>query len=193
MACLPLCMCPSVGHGHGDTCPSYSQWRTDADKAPLLQRQDWVHSVWNLINANIQIQSTWISAKTARPRVCTRSPDWILMISVSWKVSGSLSQHHYWASSCRGRRRKSSVSDCGRGPQHSLHMYQVKHIRRAGRRATEEAAAGLLSMAYREGTVYWTYRSTGCTYGAPYSDMNHTEAAVSSLCFNLLGVPGEMR
>lgn len=114
------------------------------------------YTVWNLINTNIQIQSMWMSAKIARPRVCTRSPDWILVISESWKVSGSLSQHHYCASSCRGRRRKSSVSDCGRGPQHSLHMYQVKHIRQAGRRAAEEAAAGGSINGLQRGYVNWS-------------------------------------
>lgn len=68
------------------------------------------------------------------------------MTSESWKVSGSLSQHHYCASGCRGRRRQSFVNECGRGPQHSLHMYQVRHIRQAGRRTAEGAAAGIISM-----------------------------------------------
>lgn len=79
-------------------------------KVPLSRRQNWVP----LINANIQRHSAWILAKTAWPRVCSRQPDWTLMISESWKLSGSLSQCHYYASGCRGGR-KSSVNDVEEG------------------------------------------------------------------------------
>lgn len=119
---------------------------------PLCWKDRTEYTVWNLINANIQTQSTWISAKIAGPRVCTRSPDWMLMISESWKVSGSLTQHHYCASSCRGRRRITSVSECGLGPQHSLHMNQVKYIRQAGRR---ESSGGSINGLQR-GYINWS-------------------------------------
>lgn len=56
----------------------------------------------------------WISATGAGPRVCIRHPDWALMISESWKASGSLTQRRYCASGSGGRWRKSFVIDCGR-------------------------------------------------------------------------------
>lgn len=97
------------------------------ESVPLSQRQ-------NCLKPNqckySKAQYVDISQKTDSLYSCSRQPDWALMISASWKVSGSLSQHHYCASGCRGRRRKSSVNDVEEGGLlHSPHTHQVKHIR----------------------------------------------------------------
>lgn len=96
----------------------------------------------------------WISATGAGPRVCIRHPDWALMISASWKASGSLTQRRYCASGSGGRWRKSFVIDCGRAASNfPPHVQSQTHQAAEQRRGLSRG----LSMVYRRTSgVYWS-------------------------------------